>query len=287
MLTKSEGLADQDRAPCVRIARAGMLEPRYTECHRALLGPRGERPCMTMFRRTALMILLLTAPGVVAAQDRVVNDRVVLSGFAIDRTEVTIGRFREFALATGLTTQAERAGHGYEYGAGWERRPGWSWRQPFGAADTAEAEPGAPAVHLSWSEARDFCAWSGGRLPTRAEWQEAAYRERRETPGDGFATGKTYPYPVGDSPDGMNLSGADPWPRHAAAGATKRGVNGLHEMGGNVWEWLADRQGDSALTAGGSWWYGPQQTRTEGMQWKAADFYAVYVGFRCVYAAPR
>jgi len=54
-------------------------------------------------------------------------------------------------------------------------------------------------------------------------------------------------------------------------------------MGANVWEWLADRQGDAALTAGGSWWYGPSKTRAEGMQWKPASFYAVYVGFRCVY----
>lgn len=54
-------------------------------------------------------------------------------------------------------------------------------------------------------------------------------------------------------------------------------------MGANVWEWIADRRGNDALTAGGSWWYGPEQTRAEGAQWKPADFYAVYVGFRCAY----
>jgi formylglycine-generating enzyme required for sulfatase activity len=54
-------------------------------------------------------------------------------------------------------------------------------------------------------------------------------------------------------------------------------------MGGNVWEWLSDRRGGDALTAGGSWWYGPAQTRAEGMQWKPADFFAVYIGFRCAY----
>ncbi len=296
MLTKSEALPDQDRAPCVRIARAGPPQRGYTARHRAIPGPRRERPCMMMFRLAALLMLMLAPPDLVAAQDRVANDRVAsdrvaddrvaLPGFAIDRTEVTIARFREFALATGLRTQAERSGHGYEYGAGWERRPVWSWQRPFGAAGTAEADADAPAVHLRWSEARDFCSWAGGRLPTRAEWQAAAYREMRAAPEAGFANGKTYPYPVGDNPVGMNLSGTDPWPRHAKAGATRRGVNGLHETGGNVWEWLADREGDTALTAGGSWWYGPQQTRAEGMQWKAADFYAVYVGFRCAYAAP-
>ncbi|EDM73468.1 hypothetical protein RAZWK3B_04570 [Roseobacter sp. AzwK-3b] len=70
---------------------------------------------------------------------------------------------------------------------------------------------------------------------------------------------------------------------HVEVGTTKEEVNGLYDMGANVWEWLADRQGDDALTAGGSWWYGPCATQIDGMQWKPASFYAVYVGFRCVY----
>ena len=31
-----------------------------------------------------------------------------------------------------------------------------------------------PATLLNWNEARDFCAWSGGRLPREAEWEFAA-----------------------------------------------------------------------------------------------------------------
>ena len=42
-------------------------------------------------------------------------------------TEVTIGDFRKFAEATNFRTQAEIEGGGFEYGAGWERRPGWTW----------------------------------------------------------------------------------------------------------------------------------------------------------------
>jgi formylglycine-generating enzyme required for sulfatase activity len=84
---------------------------------------------------------------------------------------------------------------------------------------------------------------------------------------------------VGDEPDGMNNNRR----AHVAVGTTKRGVNGLYDMGANVWEWMADRRGDEALTAGGSWWYGPAQARADGAQWKAASFYAVYIGFRCAY----
>lgn len=52
----------------------------------------------------------------------------------------------------------------------------------------------------------------------------------------------------------MNTREEGRWQRHAPAGATNLGINGLYDMGGNVWEWIADGRGDDALTAGGSWW---------------------------------
>ena len=208
------------------------------------------------------------------------QERVHLDGFAIDRHEVSIARFDAFTRATGRVTAAERDGGGHEWGNGWERRPGWNFRRPFGVAPPS---PQWPAVHVNWAEARDYCAWAGGRLPTQAEWRRAAYVEQGQ--GAGFTLGRTYPYPTGDTGDGANTSGADPWPQLAPVGATRPGVNGLHDMGGNAWEWLADRQGDSALTAGGSWWYGPAQLHATAMQWKPAGFYVVYIGLRCVYDA--
>jgi formylglycine-generating enzyme required for sulfatase activity len=54
-------------------------------------------------------------------------------------------------------------------------------------------------------------------------------------------------------------------------------------MGGNVWEWTKDRKDNSALTAGSSWWYSSSNTIKSGAQFKAADFYAIYVGFRCAF----
>lgn len=201
--------------------------------------------------------------------------RVPIGAFSIDQTEVTIGQFRAFARATNLVTAAEREGGGFEFAGGWTRRPGWTYERPQG-------QPGAdeePATHVSWHEAQRYCAHMGGRLPTWTEWRMAAYTETRDAPTDGFAKGQTYTYPVGDAPDGMNNNRR----AHVAVATTKRGVNGLHDMGANVWEWIADRRDAEALTAGGSWWYGPAQARAEGAQWKPADFYAVYVGFRCAY----
>ncbi len=216
-----------------------------------------------------LIALMLVAPGIAMA------DRIRIGTFEIDQTEVTVASFAAYADRVGLKTAAEREGGGFEWGAGWQRRDGWNFRSPFGT----EAAPKEPAVHISWSEAADYCRAADGRLPTREEWISAAYTEQRANPADKFTEGRTYAYPVGDTPDGMNNNRT----AHVPVGTTEPGINGLYEMGGNAWEWLADRNGEEALTAGGSWWYGPEKSRVQGMQWKPADFYVVYIGFRCAY----
>ncbi len=203
-----------------------------------------------------------------------------LGGLAVDRTEVTIGQFQRFVEATGTVTQAERDGGGFEYVGGWQRRPGWSWRSPDGVAPV---DPDLPAVHLNHAEAAAYCRWAGGRLPTAQEWRQAAFTELRASPPDPWVRGRTYPWPTGDTPEGANTSDPDPWPRAAPVTATRAGVNGLHDMGANVWEWAADARGNERQTLGGSWWYPPSQMRADVQAWKPADFYAVYIGFRCVY----
>lgn len=208
------------------------------------------------------------------------GSRVVLGDFSIDATEVTVAQLRQTLKRHNRQTKAETEGGGYEYAAGWEQRPGWVWHAPFGEP----AAPAEPAVHITWYEARYHCAALGGRLPDFDEWQLAAYTEMRDQATDGYRKGQQYVYPVGDDPQGMNTAGQDPWARHAPAGVTRRGVNGLYDMGANVWEWLADVEGERALTAGGSWWYGSAMTRAQGAQYKPRDFAAVYIGFRCVYA---
>ena len=231
-----------------------------------------------MFTRSTMVLAIVLATPALAQP----GDRATIAGpktFAIDRTEVTIGRFKAFVAATALETSAEKAGGGMEYGAGWEKRPGWTWRAPYGRPGA----DGEPVAHVTQGEAAAFCRHAGGRLPTADQWRRAAYTETRIKPADGLVTGRTYPYPVGDKPDGMNNSRE----RHVPTGTTKRGVNGLYDMGANVWEWLADRRGSDALTIGGSWWYGPEKTRSTGAQWKPADFAAIYIGFRCVYDARR
>ena len=224
-------------------------------------------------------------------------DWVSVGGFAIARTETTVGQFRRFVGATQTVTLAEHNGGGEVYEAGWTQKTGWTWRTPFGKP----AADGEPAVHVTYDEAQAFCRWAGGRLPTDAEWVSAAYTEQRASPPPGFVRGKRYRYPTGEQPEGAQCladcgpaakeralhAGAHLWrgDGHALVTATPAGVNGLHDMGGNVWEWVdapQDAVGDAPrLTRGGSWWYGAAQMQRAHLQDKPADTAVVYIGFRC------
>lgn len=226
-------------------------------------------------------------------------DWVPVGSFAVARTETTVGQFRRYVQATGTSTQAERQGGGQVYEAGWVRKHGWTWATPFGGGNAAADDE--PAVHVSFHEAQAFCRWAGGRLPSDAEWVSAAYTEQRGAPPAPFVRGKTNPYPTGDTPAGAQClddcgpdaarrairHGAMLWrgSGHARAGSTPAGVNGLHEMGGNVWEWVDEPRGASGnaqrRTRGGSWWYGAAQLRADHLQDKPADTAVVYIGWRC------
>ena len=260
--------------------------------------------------RVALCAAIASVPA--ALQAAVVNPAGIdwvrigsgAAGFEIARTETTVGQFRRFVQATGMVTRAERAGGGEVYEAGWTRKPGWVWSAPFGvpAGQRNPTHDDEPAVHVSFDEAQAFCRWAGGRLPSDAQWVSAAYTEQREAPPAPFQRGKTYPYPGGDSPAGAQCLG-DCGPQaeqrairhgasllrgfgHARAGAAPAGVNGLHDMGANAWEWVDEPPGargpEERRTRGGSWWYGAAQMRADHLQGKPPQTAVVYIGFRCV-----
>lgn len=247
-----------------------------------------------------LLFFLITAIASPAAWGQT-GDMQAIGGFAIDRHEVTVAQFGAYVQATGIVTAAEQAGGGSTFEGGWVQRKGWTWRSPYGLPANGQE----PAVHITFPEAKAYCQWAGKRLPSDAQWMEAAYTERRSPAPAGFTTGRTYAYPSGESPQGANClgdCGAAPTPAayahpsitsrgrgHALAATTRVGVNGLWDMGGNVWEWTDDGPSGSAPrarpTRGGSWWYGANQMHRDHLQTKPEDTAVVYIGFRCAASA--
>ena len=49
------------------------------------------------------------------------NPKVKINNFFIQKYEVTISEFSNFANKTNFKTEAEKQGFGYEYGLGWEQ----------------------------------------------------------------------------------------------------------------------------------------------------------------------
>lgn len=197
-----------------------------------------------------------TVPG--GTFDRVVDTTLcgdlgyeaTVSAFALDRHEVTVGRFRAFADAGGgLRGGAPEPGAG-AFGdfAGWDAR----WDH-YLAADRAELDArlncdlrptwtgsageneDRPLNCVDWYTALAFCAWDGGRLPTEAEWAFAALA------GD---EGRVFPWLSGGA-DGTAEAG------RAVFGASEPAAVGTHspagdgawghaDLSGNVWEWCLD-----------------------------------------------
>lgn len=87
---------------------------------------------------------------------RTAQRSVVLSPYAIDRSEVTNREFQRFITETGY-----RPSHHERFLAHWES----------GMPRTGEEE--APVVYVDLDDARAYCRWRGRRLPTEYEWQYA------------------------------------------------------------------------------------------------------------------
>ncbi|WP_313703511.1 SUMF1/EgtB/PvdO family nonheme iron enzyme [Massilia sp.] len=208
--------------------------------------------------------------------------------FALGRYPVTVGEWRRFVEATG-----------------WQPDGEVDWAAPGFPQTDAH-----PVVGVSWFDAQRFLAWLSEatgqryRLPSEAEWEYACRAGTRTafSFGDGIGT------------DLANYDGNFTW-NGGARGEYRRGTTpvthfrpnpwGLHDMHGNVWEWVQDVMHDSyegapldgsaweeggerarRILRGGSWLYNPRYLRSALRNGFSAVMSNDIVGFRVARELP-
>lgn len=216
---------------------------------------------------------------------------VQLDGFWMYNNLVTVAQYRAFCKATGTKMTDE---------------PSYGWKDQN------------PIVNVSWYDAKAYCKWAGGRLPSEAEWEYAA---RGGNAGNGgkqrtiFVWGDSLPVkPVANLADETfiksgyyNSPGFHYFIGYDDGIATASPVRafpangyGLYDMAGNVLEWCEDWYGldyyqtspsknpqgpvtgDRRVLRGGAFDTTPTITRIARRLGNFPDIRNEEKGFRCV-----
>ncbi len=233
--------------------------------------------------------------------------RVTLKAFALGKYAVTKGQFAVFVQATAYRTEAELGDGCYGWrGSEFKKSTMYSRRNAgFEQGDDH------PVVCVSWNDAKAYTQWlnqSTGRtyrLPSEAEREYAA------------RAGTTSQYMWGDTASHEHANygtdtccsglaqGKDQWEYTAPVGQFPPNAFGLHDLHGNVWEWVQDGYHDSYIGAptdgsawqrraeqqyrvlrGGSWDYVPDGMRSAFRDWLTPTNRAGNLGFRVARSVP-
>jgi len=93
-----------------------------------------------------------------------------------------------------------------------------------------------PVIYVDWGQAKVFCQWTGGRLPTEAEWEYAA---RGGLASKRYPWGNNAPTCILGAADGAQHDSCSPDDTIMVGSFAPNGY-GLDDMAGNVWEWVSD-----------------------------------------------
>ncbi|MEM6990548.1 MAG: formylglycine-generating enzyme family protein [Myxococcota bacterium] len=234
--------------------------------------------------------------------------------YYLGKHEVTQAEFRRFVEATSYKTTAERDGGAKVWTDGkWAVDEAASWKSVFVGARR-------PVVAVTWHDAVAFCEWltaserragslrpgESYALPTEAQWEWAA---RAGTDKRYFGTAdRAEVCTFGNVPDraaddaGFGRSfvpcNDNVGIGTAEVGAFSANAWGLHDMMGNVWEWVRDGYGtyhreaqldpdgrleaDKRVVRGGSWSGKISGLRVTHRDGYVPDLRGGAVGFRVV-----
>ena len=228
---------------------------------------------------------------------------------AVGVKEVTRGEFARFVSETGRSTGDSC--HVYE-GGEWEEGSGRNWKSP-GFDQTGSH----PAVCVDWTDAKAYVEWLSGktekkyRLLSEAEWEYVAragtgtarYWGEGESGQCRYANGA-------DSSAGFDWSTGcrDGYARTSPVGRFAPNEYKLHNVLGNVWEWVEDcwygsyhgapsdgsawGSGDGSawewesghcgrrVVRGGSWYLGPRDLRSATRLGNTTGLRLTSLGFR-------
>jgi hypothetical protein len=201
---------------------------------------------------------------------------VNLSAFAIDRYEVSNAEWDRCEEA-GVCAVVDRPACSF-----FSVARGRELRQEV--PDSMFA-PNLPVVCVSHQEAAEFCVWAGGSLPTREQWERASRSgDDRLQPWGPFALpgllnwGERIlrDFPIPGRVDGYELT--------APVGEYRSGATdeGVHNLLGNVAEWVVDSDGAQAGVRGGSYTSEFQHLRVTYHSELPVAERRSNLGFRCV-----
>jgi formylglycine-generating enzyme required for sulfatase activity len=162
-----------------------------------------------------------------------------------------------------------------------------------------------PVFRVDWDQAKTYCEWRGGSLPTEAQWEKAA----RGTDARIYPWGNTFDGTEANFCDKKNcpdeipsIVGDDGYAYTSPVGSYESGKSpyGIYDLAGNVWEWVADwfdenyyanspssnplgpSSGKFRVLRGGAWNELEDFMEVTSRFALPPDYFNYAIGFRCV-----